>query len=106
MKVHMFFTIMLVGVGVHAVLQCFVKSPETDANQQYTHQAFTPRGEQIQRQQITQKQRQQADQGHAGGMSDAPSDAWQPGPGRLPHREGRNGRQVVGARPYMQGAGN
>ena len=93
------FAAVFVFVGVDGILQRLAKSPESDADEHHADETFAPGGEQLNRQQLAQHQREQADDHHARRMPETPAQAGEPRALRMADGKGRNGREMVGSRP-------
>jgi hypothetical protein len=94
-------SVVAVLVGVNLGFESLLERPKPNSNEQNPHQTLTPRGDQIDRHQLTEEQRGQADQRHTNCVPDRPL---HPDPQRLAwpvYCEWSNGRQMIGTSQNM-----
>jgi hypothetical protein len=98
----------LLAVGVFKCmdLQALPKRPQTDADQKHAHKAIAPTGYEINRQNSSQHERQDAYDRNPRRVPSTPAQSGHPGAPPPLHRQWSNGGKVIRTRKDMEEACN
>jgi hypothetical protein len=95
-----------VGVFMRMNLQALPKRPQTDTDQKHANEAIAPTGYEINRQNSSQHERQDAYDRNPRRVSGTPAQSGHPGAPPPLHRQRSNGRKVIWAGKDVEEASN